>query len=105
MYICSQPYLNKIIYPILAHKFHKGEFLWSYQSTMLFMDVKDSNGNLLKDGDSVILIKSLPVKGTSITLKKGMVIKNIRLTDDDAEIECKADKMGVVLKTAFLKKG
>jgi protein PhnA len=68
------------------------------------MDVKDSNGNLLKDGDSVILIKSLPVKGTSITLKKGMVIKNIRLTED-AEVECKADKMRVVLKTAFLKKG
>lgn len=69
------------------------------------MEVKDSNGNLLKDGDSVILIKSLPVKGTSITLKKGMVIKNIRLTEDNAEIECKADKMRVVLKTAFLKKG
>jgi protein PhnA len=69
------------------------------------MDVKDSNGNMLKDGDSVILIKSLPVKGTSITLKKGMVIKNIRLTEDDAEVESKADKMRVVLKTAFLKKG
>jgi protein PhnA len=69
------------------------------------MDVKDSNGNLLNDRDSVILIKSLPVKGTSITLKKGMVLKNIRLAEDDAEIECKADKMRVVLKTAFLKKG
>lgn len=66
--------------------------------------VKDSNGNRLKDGDSVILIKSLPVKGTSITLKKGMVIKNIKLTDDDREVDCKADKMRVVLKTEFLKK-
>jgi protein PhnA len=71
----------------------------------LKMEVKDSNGNLLKDGDSVILIKSLPVKGTSITLKKGMVIKNIRLTEDDGEVDCKADKMRIVLKTAFLKKG
>lgn len=69
------------------------------------MDVKDSNGNLLNDGDSVILIKSLPVKGTSITLKKGTVIKNIRLTDDDAEVDCKVEKMRVVLKTSFLKKG
>jgi protein PhnA len=66
--------------------------------------VKDSNGNRLKDGDSVILIKSLPVKGTSVTLKKGMVIKNIKLTDDDGEVDCKAGKMSVVLKTAFLKK-
>ena len=66
--------------------------------------VKDSNGNRLKDGDSVILIKSLPVKGTPITLKKGMVIKNIKLTDDDREVDCKADKMRVVLKTEFLKK-
>jgi protein PhnA len=71
----------------------------------LKMEVKDSNGNLLKDGDSVILIKSLPVKGTAITLKKGMVIKNIRLTEDDSEVDCKADKMRIVLKTAFLKKG
>lgn len=69
------------------------------------MDVKDSNGNLLNDGDSVILIKSLPVKGTSITLKKGTVIKNIHLTDDDAEVDCKVEKMRVVLKTSFLKKG
>ena len=69
------------------------------------MIVKDSNGNQLNDGDSVILIKSLPVKGTSITLKKGTVIKNIKLTDDDAEVDCKVEKMRIVLKTAFLKKG
>jgi len=69
------------------------------------MIVKDSNGNPLNEGDSVILIKSLPVKGTSITLKKGTVIKNIRLTEDDEEVECRVDKMKIVLKTAFLKKG
>ena len=69
------------------------------------MIVKDSNGNQLNDGDSVILIKSLPVKGTSITLKKGTVIKNIKLTDDDAEVDCKVEKMRIVLKTAFPKKG
>jgi protein PhnA len=66
---------------------------------------KDSNANQLNDGDSVILIKSLPVKGTSITLKKGTVIKNIKLTEDDAEVDCKVDKMRIVLKTEFLKKG
>ena len=69
------------------------------------MIVKDSNGNQLNDGDSVILIKSLPVKGTSITLKKGTVIKNIKLTEDDAEVDCKVEKMRIVLKTEFLKKG
>jgi protein PhnA len=68
--------------------------------------VKDSNGNLLKDGDSVTLIKDLPVKGTSVTLKRGTMIKNIRLVEDDAEhIECNAEKVkGLVLKTCFLKK-
>jgi protein PhnA len=69
------------------------------------MEVKDSNGNTLSNGDSVILIKSLPVKGTSITLKKGTVIKNIKLTEDDAEVDCKVEKMRIVLKTEFLKKG
>ena len=69
------------------------------------MPVKDSNGNLLNEGDSVILVKSLPAKGTSVTLKKGMVIKNIRLTDSEEEIECKVDKVKMVLKTCFLKKG
>jgi len=67
--------------------------------------VKDSNGNLLKDGDSVTLIKDLPVKGTSVTLKRGTLIKNIRLTDDEENIECNAEKVkGLVLKTCFLKK-
>lgn len=69
------------------------------------LKVKDSNGNLLKDGDSVTLIKDLKVKGTSVTLKRGTLIKNIRLTDDAGEIECNAEKVkGLVLKTAFLKK-
>ncbi len=69
------------------------------------MDVKDSNGNLLKEGDSVVLIKSLPVKGGNVTLKKGLVIKNIHLTDDEKEVEVKVDKVRIVLKTEFLKKG
>jgi len=67
--------------------------------------VKDSNGNTLVNGDSVTLIKDLKVKGTSVTLKRGTLVKNIRLTDDADEIECNADKVkGLVLKTCFLKK-
>lgn len=66
---------------------------------------KDSNGTILKNGDSVTLTKDLKVKGSSVTLKRGTLIKNIRLTDDPAEIECNADKVkGLVLKTCFLKK-
>lgn len=69
------------------------------------MNVKDSNGTALAAGDSVQVIKDLKVKGTSVTLKRGTVIKNIRLTSDEEEIECNADKVkGLVLKTCFLKK-
>lgn len=66
--------------------------------------VKDSNGNILNDGDSVTLIKDLKVKGTSTTLKRGTMVKNIRLTDDEGEIECRIDRVQMVLKTEFLKK-
>jgi protein PhnA len=66
---------------------------------------RDSNGTILNDGDSVTLIKDLKVKGTSVTLKRGTLVKNIRLTGDPAEIECNAEKVkGLVLRTEFLKK-
>jgi len=69
------------------------------------MDVKDSNGNILADGDSVLLIKDLKVKGTTVTLKRGAVAKNIRLTSNQEEVECNVEKVrGLVLKTCFLKK-
>jgi len=69
------------------------------------MNVRDSNGTALAEGDAVTVIKDLKVKGTSVTLKRGTLIKNIRLTDDDEEIECNSDKVkGLVLKTCFLKK-
>ena len=69
------------------------------------MSVKDSNGNELKAGDSVQVIKDLKVKGSSLNLKRGTVVKNIRLTHKEDEIEGKVDKAGViVLKTCFLKK-
>lgn len=66
---------------------------------------KDANGNELKSGDTVLLTKDLKVKGSSLTLKKGTKIKNIRLTDNTEEVECNADNIkGLVLKTMFLKK-
>ncbi len=65
---------------------------------------KDSNGNVLNNGDSVIVIKDLKVKGSSTTLKRGTTIKNIHLTDDEDEVECKMGKSEIVLKTCFLKK-
>ena len=67
--------------------------------------VKDSNGTRLANGDSVTLIKDLPVKGANVTLKRGTTVKNIRLTFNEQEIECNADKVkGLVLRTEFVKK-
>ena len=68
------------------------------------MTVRDSNGNELKDGDAVMVIKDLKVKGSSDTLKRGTVFKGIRLTDDEEAIECGQGRNTVVLKTCFLKK-
>ena len=68
------------------------------------MDTRDSNGTTLSDGDSVTLIKDLKVKGSSITLKRGTLVKKIRLTSDPEEIDCRVDGSNIVLKTFFLKK-
>lgn len=68
------------------------------------MNVKDSNGNPLIEGDSVQVIKDLKVKGSSITLKRGTKFKNIKLTDNEEEVECREGKTTLVLKTCFLKK-
>jgi protein PhnA len=70
------------------------------------MDVKDSNGAILLDGDNVTLIKDLKVKGSGgVTLKRGTLIKNIRLTGNEDEIECRAEKVrDLVLRTEFVKK-
>ncbi|EES91985.1 putative alkylphosphonate utilization operon protein PhnA [Clostridium botulinum D str. 1873] len=67
--------------------------------------VKDSNGNILKDGDSVTIIKDLKIKGYSNALKKGTKVKNIRLVDGDHNIDCKIDGFGaMLLKSEFVKK-
>ena len=67
--------------------------------------VKDANGNILKDGDSVKIIKDLKVKGASSALKAGTKVKNIRLVDGDHNIDCKIDGFGAMsLKSEFVKK-
>ncbi len=68
------------------------------------MDTKDSNGNILADGDNVHVTKDLKIKGMSKTLKRGNMIKNIRLTGNPQEVECRIGKSQIVLKTQFLKK-
>ena len=67
--------------------------------------VKDANGNILADGDSVIVIKDLKVKGSSSVVKVGTKIKNIRLVEGDHNIDCKIDGIGAMkLKSEFVKK-
>lgn len=69
------------------------------------MTTTDANGNILDNGDSVTLTKDLKVKGTSSTLKRGCLFKNIQLTNNSNEIECRHKKIkGLVLKTEFVKK-
>ena len=66
--------------------------------------VKDVNGNVLADGDSVVLIKDLKVKGSSTTLKQGTKVKSIRLVGGDHEVDCKMEGGSFMLKACYLRK-
>ena len=67
--------------------------------------IKDSNGNVLTDGDTITVIKDLKVKGSSSVVKVGTKVKNIRLVDGDHDIDCKIDGIGAMkLKSEFVKK-
>jgi len=69
------------------------------------VEVRDAAGNRLADGDSVVLVKDLKVKGAGQTLKQGTVIRSIRLTDNPEEIDCRHDAIkGLVLRTEFVRK-
>lgn len=69
------------------------------------LEVRDAAGNVLADGDSVVLVKDLKVKGAGQTLKQGTVIRTIRLTDNPEEIDCRHDQIkGLVLRTEFVRK-
>ena len=67
--------------------------------------IKDANGNVLNDGDTITVIKDLKVKGSSLIVKVGTKVKNIRLVDGDHDIDCKIDGIGAMkLKSEFVKK-
>jgi protein PhnA len=72
--------------------------------SMDILEVKDCNGNLLAEGDNVVVTKELKVKGIAMTIKMGTTVKKIRLTDDPEEVDCKINGTSIVLKTCFLKK-
>jgi protein PhnA len=102
---CSSPYAyemdGKLVCPECA-------FEWTPEAPEDISSgpvVKDSNGNILADGDSVVVIKNLPVKGSSSPIKAGTKVKNIRLTEADHNIDCKIDGFGAMaLKSEFVKK-
>ena len=67
--------------------------------------IKDANGNLLQDGDTVTVVKDLKVKGSSLVVKVGTKVKNIRLVDGDHDIDCRIDGIGAMkLKSEFVRK-
>lgn len=93
---------NVFVCPECAHE-------WTLESEVVEVEAekayKDSNGNILKDGDSITVIKDLKVKGSSSVVKKGTKVKDIRLVDGDHDIDCKVDGIGAMqLKTEFVKK-
>ncbi|MCT4563386.1 MAG: zinc ribbon domain-containing protein YjdM [Maledivibacter sp.] len=93
---------NLLVCPECAHE-------WTLQSQAEDSEdervIKDANGNILNDGDSVTVIKDLKVKGTSSVIKIGTKVKNIRLIEGDHDIDCKIDGFGAMkLKSQFVKK-
>jgi protein PhnA len=93
---------DNFVCPDCAHEWPKT----AVSSEDATVETRDVNGNVLNHGDTVVVIKDLKVKGSSIPLKQGSVIRNIRLVDGDAEhIEGNSEKIkGLVLKVCFLKK-
>ncbi len=67
-------------------------------------EVRDANGTVLRDGDTVTLVKTLRLKGGAGSLKVGTRVKNIRIVDGDHELDCKIDGVGIMLKAEFVKK-
>lgn len=90
------------ICPECAHEWLKGT---SEEVTDAGKVIKDANGNVLQDGDTVTVIKDLKVKGSSLVVKVGTKVKNIRLVEGDHDIDCKIDGIGAMkLKSQFVKK-
>jgi protein PhnA len=94
---------NMLVCPECFHEWKPGEETAEAESDSL--RVLDSNGNELRNGDTVIVIKDLPVKGAPKPVKAGTKVKNIRLTDGDHNISCKIEGFGAMgLKSEFVKK-
>lgn len=101
---CKSPYAyptgQSLMCPECGHEWKPEE-----ENTEDENAVKDSNGNILEDGDSVVVIKDLPVKGMPKPVKAGTKVKNIRLVDGDHNIDCKIDGFGsMALKSEFVRK-
>lgn len=93
---------DMLICPECSHEWKAGEEVAAASSERV---IKDANGNVLNDGDSVTVIKDLKVKGSSLVVKVGTKVKNIRLVDGDHDIDCKIDGIGAMkLKSEFVKK-
>ena len=94
---------NLLICPECAHEWTRGAEAETAEEAKV---VKDANGNVLSDGDSVTVVKDLKVKGSSSVLKQGTKVKSIRLVEGDHDIDCKIDGFGPMkLKSEFVKKG
>lgn len=103
---CNSPYTYEdgslLICPECAHEWSLAAEANPEEEARV---IKDANGNVLSDGDSVTVIKDLKVKGTSLVVKIGTKVKNIRLIDGDHDIDCKIDGFGAMkLKSEFVKK-
>ncbi|MBC9786192.1 alkylphosphonate utilization protein [Heliobacterium chlorum] len=103
--ICNSQYTYEdgdlLICPECSHEWTAGSETEQIQEKI----VKDANGNVLQDGDSVSVIKDLKVKGSSSALKMGTKVKNIRLVEGDHNIDCYIDGFGAMkLKSEFVKK-
>ncbi|AWV07924.1 zinc ribbon domain-containing protein YjdM [Marilutibacter maris] len=93
---------NLVVCPECGHERVKGEAAESAEAESA---VVDANGNPLSDGDAVIVIKDLKVKGSSSVVKVGTKVRNIRLVDGDHNIDCKIDGIGAMkLKSEFVRK-
>lgn len=98
-------YEDGILYvcPSCGHEWSKESS--SADSSAQEEGIRDANGNLLQNGDSVVVIKDLKVRGSSLVVKVGTKVKNIRLVDGDHDIDCKIDGIGAMqLKSEFVRK-
>ena len=91
---------NQLDCPECAYEWQENDNLQTEETPI----VKDANGTPLTDGDTVVLIKDLKVKGSSMVIKQGTKVKNIRLQDGDHDISCKIDGTPMNLKSEFVKK-